>query len=236
MDQKEFTTFFDDYIARKLHDVEFVAWKLATETSAAYVNRNMHTVRMFKSDKSTARNDIEAKYALLEFALSKSDPKGLALEFGVHQGRSINFLSGVLPKNQQIHGFDSFEGLPGEWIFGRGIGHFSTQGKLPEVPPNVVLHQGWFDQTLPKFLETHPEHFGYVHIDSDLYSSAKCIFDVGRDRFVSGTVIVFDEYFNYPGWELNEFRAFQEFITATGKKYEYIGCAPRHYSVAVKLL
>jgi len=48
-------------------------------------------------------------------------------------------------------------------------------------------------------------------------------------------VIVFDEYFNFPGWEQHEYKAFQEFIAATNRTYEYIGCAPRHFSVAVKL-
>jgi hypothetical protein len=30
------------------------------------------------------------------------------------------------------------------------------------------------------------------------------------NRLASGSVIVFDEYFNYPGWKVHEFKAFQD--------------------------
>ena len=30
-------------------------------------------------------------------------------------------------------------------------------------------------------------------------------------------MIVFDEYFNYPGWRGHEFKAFQEFVAETGR-------------------
>jgi hypothetical protein len=52
---------------------------------------------------------------------------------------------------------------------------------------------------------------------------------------VEGTVIVFDEYFNYPGWENHEFKAFQEFVEQTNLKYEYLAYNRRHEQVAVKI-
>jgi hypothetical protein len=70
---------------------------------------------------------------------------------------------------------------------------------LPHVSSNVTLIKGWFDQTLPPFLEKHPAPVSFLHVDCDLYSSTKTIFDSLRTRFRPGTVIVFDEYFNYPG-------------------------------------
>jgi hypothetical protein len=42
-----------------------------------------------------------------------------------------------------------------------------------------------------------------------------------RERIVAGTVIVFDEYFNHPGWQTGEFRAWTEFVEATGFTFEY---------------
>jgi hypothetical protein len=39
---------------------------------------------------------------------------------------------------------------------------------------------------------------------------------------VSGTVIVFDEFYNYPGAEEHEFKAFQEFLDWTGKESVYL--------------
>jgi hypothetical protein len=56
-----------------------------------------------------------------------------------------------------------------------------------------------------------------------------------RQRLQVGTIILFDEYFNYPGWEIHEFRAFQEFIVTTGIQYEYIALNPDHQQVAVRL-
>ncbi|CNH10399.1 Uncharacterised protein [Mycobacterium tuberculosis] len=48
------------------------------------------------------------------------------------------------------------------------------------------------------------------------------IFDQLADNIVSGTVIVFDEFYNYPGAEEHEFRAFQEFLERTGKEAVYL--------------
>ena len=42
-------------------------------------------------------------------------PDGEVLEFGVFSGRSITFAANALP-NITVHGFDSFEGLPEDWV------------------------------------------------------------------------------------------------------------------------
>jgi hypothetical protein len=105
------------------------------------------------------------------------------------------------------------------------------------VAKNVELIKGWFDKTLPTFLESRKNDFvSFLHIDCDLYSSTKTIFDVLGSRIVEGTIIVFDEYFNYPGWEKGEFKAFQEFIRDANLSYEYIGYVRTHEQVAVKIV
>lgn len=53
---------------------------------------------------------------------------------------------------------------------------------------------------------------------------------------MSGTIIVFDEYFNYPGWQEGEYKAFYEFINETNLKFEYIGYVEISEQVAVKIL
>ena len=50
------------------------------------------------------------------------------------------------------HCFCSYQGLPERWREGRGGGFFDRGGALPPVAPNVNLHVGWFDATLPAFL------------------------------------------------------------------------------------
>src|SRR3712207_9470534 len=59
----------------------------------------------------------------------------------------------------------------------------------------------------------------FLHADCDLYSSTKCILGNLGNRLVSGSIIVFDEYFNYPGWEQHEFRAFSEFVAERRLSY-----------------
>ena len=175
------------------------------------------------------------RYGLLTFALGKAVPQGLVLEFGVEKGLSINHLGEQTTRN--VHGFDSFEGLPADWGGTMETkGKFTMKGKLPKVPNNVRLHVGWFDKTLPEFLQNTAEKVAFLHVDCDIYESTKIVFDILKDRIVTGTVIVFDEYFNYPGWRLHEFKAFQEFIASTGRKYRYIGLSAEKGHVAAQIL
>jgi hypothetical protein len=132
-----------------------------------------------------------------------------------------------------IFGFDSFEGLPEDWRGPFSSGVFSRGGQLPVVPANVHLVKGWFDEVLPGFAAAHLGPAALLHVDCDLYSSTKCIFRELGDRIHPGTVIVFDEYFDYPGWEEHEHRAFAEFVAASGLGYRYIAYNRLHEQVAV---
>ena len=60
------------------------------------------------------------------------------------------------------------------------------------------------------------QHVSFLHVDSDLYSSAATVFgELGRRRFVRpGCVVVFDELFNFPGFEQHELRALWEFLAS----------------------
>ncbi|MDE1904592.1 MAG: class I SAM-dependent methyltransferase, partial [Alphaproteobacteria bacterium] len=75
----------------------------------------------------------------------------------------------------------------------------------------------------------------FLHVDCDIYSSTKTVFDHLASRLGPGAVIVFDEYFNYPNWERHEFKAFQEFIRDSGLSYRYLGFAQKNGHVAVML-
>jgi len=167
-------------------------------------------------------------------ALSKiSIPAGLYCEFGVWKATSINYIAGKI--NGTIHGFDSFEGLPEFWRGGYGKSAFSLEGNLPPVAANVRLHKGWFEDTLPAFVEEHPGPLAFLHVDCDLYSSTKTIFSFLGNRIQPGTVIVFDEYFNFPLWKQHEYKAFQEFLEAYGLSYQYLCYNQFHEQVAVQI-
>lgn len=171
------------------------------------------------------------KRAVLEEGLKNVATSGLFLEFGVWSGRTINYIaerhSGI------VHGFDSFEGLPEDWALHYKKGDFATHGSLPEVRPNVRLHVGWFEKTLPDFMRENEGPVAFLHVDSDLYSSAKTIFQFLGERLVPGSVIVFDEYYNYPGWRDHEFKAFQELVFERHLRYRYIAYNTNQYNVAV---
>jgi Macrocin-O-methyltransferase (TylF) len=128
----------------------------------------------------------------------------------------------VLGPTRTIHGFDSFEGLPEDWFGKFRKGRFDTGGKLPKVRSNVKLHKGWFDETLPKFVAENDGPVAFLHVDCDLYSSTKTIFQYLGDRIVAGTIILFDEYFNYPGWQQHEHKAFQELVQERGLRYRWL--------------
>jgi hypothetical protein len=174
------------------------------------------------------------RFALLGFALAKAPADGLVLEFGVEKGASLRHLARLTPR--MVHGFDSFEGLPGDWAGTKEAkGAFSLRGQLPKIPANARLHVGWFDRTLPEFLAAAPERCALIHVDCDIYASTVSIFAALRDRIGPGTVIVFDEYFNYPGWRQHEYKAFQEFIADTGLTYTYLGFSAEKGHVAVRI-
>lgn len=158
--------------------------------------------------------------ALRHYAFSLRSKPGLIVEFGVWRATSINFLAGLT--DETIYGFDSFEGLQEDWAgWAHPKGFFNRSGRLPDVAANVRLIKGWFDETLAGFLSEHPESFSFVHIDCDTYPATSTILTAAEDRFVPGTVVLFDEYFGYRGWRQGEFKAWREFVSRRGLRYDY---------------
>lgn len=161
--------------------------------------------------------------------------EGMVAEFGVYRGTSLTTIARHFPA-LTIHGFDSFVGLPESWGgTGKSAGAFDVGGTPPGLPvDNVEFHVGWFDQTVPSFVAETTAPFRFVHLDADLYSSTKIVFDQLGDRFIPGTVIVFDEYFGYHGWQHHEHRAFEEFLTDRGLTFEAIAIG--HMNLGVRLV
>lgn len=173
------------------------------------------------------------KFDLLRAAIQQADLRsGLCCEFGVWGGSTINFIASHVQNT--VYGFDSFEGLPEDWQPGVQEGSFRMNG-LPRVRQNVRLIKGWFNETIPVFAQDHSANCAFLHVDCDLYSSTKTIFDVLGDRIVKGSVLVFDEFFNYPGWRTGEFLAFQQFVSARQLRFKYLGYVTVSEQVAVQI-
>jgi hypothetical protein len=133
---------------------------------------------------------------------------------------------------RELHLFDSFEGLPptanaidaaaphvaaGLWSAGacRGIDALTLARRCARylAPERIRVHAGWFSATLPNLPDA--TKFALVHIDSDLYESARDVLDhlCGRDMLAEGAMLLFDDWdCNRASPELGERRAFAEAI------------------------
>ncbi len=217
--QKWLFTLQDFWDFPRLHPAREMK-KLALQESVEYAQSYMRTAVGMESSREVLRS-----------ALQQVTVRGLYLEFGVYKGGTIGFIANQAGASRIVHGFDSFRGLQEAWS-GDSFS-FDLGGHLPKVPGNVLLHAGFFADTLPGWLEQNPGPAAFIHIDSDLYEPARCVFEHLEDRIVPGTIIVFDEYFNYPNWQAHEFRAFAELVERRGIRYEYLSYA--RFQVAVKI-
>lgn len=206
--------------------VTHILYERSLEDSADYAEQHMSNALVFFD---------ESKFAMYKYAISKIEFDGLIGEFGVYQARVVNYLATQMP-NKTIYGFDSFNGLPEDWQgWEMPKGSFSLDGVLPKVESNVELVKGYFDESLPLWVENNKEPFSLLVIDSDLYSSACTILNtLDTNQIVPGTIILFDEYFGHIGWRNNEFKAWQEFVKKHNIKYEYL--AINHLQALVKVV
>lgn len=170
-------------------------------------------------------------------------------EFGVYQGKTIKIVRETLDDSFKIFGFDSFEGMPDHTttlknvtsvhsnghgakvyqnMFDRdvviGAGVFSTNKQTPDVP-NVEWVVGYFDDTLPGFVENNPpEPAALLHIDCDHYESTKTVFKYMTPYIKKDTVLVFDE------WHMDsiiktphhEQKAFYEWVKENNIEFNFI--------------
>lgn len=144
----------------------------------------------------------------------------LYLEFGVYEGYTLRRWAKLLTDPaSSLHGFDSFEGLPENWDELRPKGTFDVKGMIPQYDDSrIKLHQGWFEDTLPRFALPAHERL-VIHVDADLYSSAKFVLDTLRAAIVPGSIIIFDEFCD----RVHEMKAFDEFLRATGMTFRFLG-------------
>lgn len=182
--------------------------------------------------------------------------KGSVLEFGVYKGRTLKHIQSLW-KTSPIYGFDSFEGLPEAWEIGEATykaGHFSAANEaLSELLTleNVKIYPGFFSNTLPKYMQDHGnEIIEFLHVDGDLYSSAKEVLHTLNKNIVPGTIIRFDELCDwrlfpesadfhggqrYTKWEEGEWKALQEWLTDFDREVKPLS-RNNYYSSTVEVI
>ncbi len=195
----------------------------ATAETAAFVLERMPTATVCRHPHDTLR-----------YALGLVGGDGMALEFGVASGTTLGIVAERLrPAGHEVFGFDVFTGLPEAWRSGFPAGEFA-QAAPPTVPGAEVV-VGLFEDTLPGFLADHPGPVAFAHLDADLYSSTATVLRLIGDRLRPGSVLVFDEFVNYPGWQQHEYRAWTEFVERSGLGFEYLAYTGDHEQVVVRV-
>ena len=187
-------------------------------------SKSWHTFHedMLNQLASTSFSYSSVLHKILDEPDIKKD--GIILEFGVATGHTIKLIHEKCP-HALIIGFDSFEGLPEDWRPGKPKGTFSTESRIPVLPPGIVISKGLFADTIPKILKVlKNSKVDLIHVDCDIYSSTSTILQLLSHNIKDGTYIVFDELLNYPSYEEHEMKALHEFTVANPeKKLQVIG-------------
>ena len=148
------------------------------------------------------------EYAIKTSLLNDKNKECYYLEFGVFKGNTANYFSKFVNK---LYCFDSFEGLKNDWGGTRmSKGHFNLNKKLPKLNSNIEAVVGWVEDTLDDFLDKHNPKINFVHMDMDTYSSTKFTLEKLKPYLSKNAIILFDELYNYIGWENGEYKALKE--------------------------
>ncbi len=159
------------------------------------------------------------------------------LEFGVYKGESIDCFARLnSDRDSRFIGFDTFTGLPEDWIeFSRRVGRktFDAGGELPKSDDaRVSFVKGLFQNTLPLFLKEYKSTYQLiVHNDSDLYSATLYVLTYANHIMAPGTIIIFDEFYSV----MHEYRALQDYCSSYMRSYEVIAATQDYKQIAIRM-
>ncbi len=162
--------------------------------------------KILNSDTSVFKSRVLLWQFIVDQESKRDTRKGIFAEFGVAGGASLRFFSRALP-HETFHGFDSFHGLRNPWSkVGRTFGAMNYGGQPPLLPKNVNLHVGWVEDTLPPFLKEDLT-FSFIHLDMDVYYPTAFVLNLIKPHLQAGSLILFDDYFNFLGWQNHSHKA-----------------------------
>jgi hypothetical protein len=166
--------------------------------------------------KGYAHRYISLFASMLEITLP-----GDFAQFGVWKGQCARYMQHFLTSDRILHLFDSFEGLPEDWLPNVGKGSFNVKGKLPEVDEDKTrIHKGWFKDTVPGFAESLQAPLSFLHIDCDLYSSTMDVLNPLNSGIAPGTLLLFDEYILHQSED--EHKALIDWANEHDRQFEYL--------------
>ncbi|WP_428563187.1 MAG: class I SAM-dependent methyltransferase [Solidesulfovibrio sp. DCME] len=159
------------------------------------------------------------------------------LEFGVAGGDSLrSWLRLNTHATSRFYGFDSFRGLPEDWLTDSPKGAFDQQGRLPQFEDDrVSIIDGLFQETVDAFSRAFtPRNRLVIHMDADLYSSTLyCLMHLDR-HIRPGTIIFFDEFTARDCTD--EYAALRDYCTACYRDYTVIASRPDFVKLALEIV
>ena len=172
------------------------------------------------------------EYAIKTSLLNDKNKEFYYLEFGVWQGTSANFFSKYVKK---LYVFDSFEGLKEDWVgTNKSKGHFNLNKKIPTLNSNVEPTVGWVEDTLEEFLKKHNPKINFVHLDMDTYSPTKFTLEKIKPYLVKDAIILFDELYNFLGWEEGEYKALNEVFSENEYRFKSFALKGKNSCIQIK--
>jgi hypothetical protein len=197
------------------------------------INCYQHFKQVFKKTIFLETKKIR-EYAIKRAIENDPDLKRYYIEFGVYSGSSINYFSNIL-KNKEIYGFDSFEGLREDWLgTATSKGTFNLNKRLPKLNTNVIPIVGWVQDVLSPFLEKHKPEINFVHMDMDTYETTKFILTNIKPYISKNCIILFDEFYNFPGWDVGEYKALKEVFK--DNEYKFLSFAKDGNQTTIQIL
>lgn len=189
-------------------------------------------LNVISSDLTPRAVEVANRLDHLTHAFRNSPTSGLVLEFGVFRGESFFHLQTLT--DRMVYGFDSNRGFEGrEWSGLKFHGHQPLPAALEQHNGFI---EGWFEDTLPTFLDRNSETVAFVHYDAGELRATRFVLEKVFPRLREGSVLVFDELLatddanrgSSPEWI-----AFHEAVSASGAKFEWI--ARSGYSASVRM-
>lgn len=178
------------------------------------------------------------RFASIDAAIAEVTLPGDYAEFGVYKGRCAELIVSYLSGGRHLHLFDSFDGLPEDWMGPWKKGAFALGAQ--DIPrfnrDDVHVYVGLFKDAIPQAKESFRSPLAFIHGDADLYSSTIDMLDGLDDCIAPGTVILFDEYMFRSGenYDDGEHRALMEWASRRGRRFEYLW-RTEHYQVAIRV-
>ena len=131
--------------------------------------------------------------------------------------------------------FDSFEGLKEDWVgTNKSKGHFNLNKKIPTLNSNVEPTVGWVEDTLEEFLKKHNPKINFVHLDMDTYSPTKFTLEKIKPYLVKDAIILFDELYNFLGWEEGEYKALNEVFSENEYRFKSFSLKGKNSCIQIK--